>query len=476
MTRMPPLSRRDWFRVASAGALGASLSGWFEALAHSAANNPQRRRACILLWMDGGPSQLETFDVKPGHANGGPSRDIATSVAGIRISEYLPQVARHMNRMALLRSMSTREADHGRGTFLMHTGHAPGTPISYPAMGALFAKELEVPGLDLPPFVSIAPNRVVADAAHQPGFLGPQYAPLILAPNGRVDAAPARGPAPPRGRQNRGRPVPAGGGPAGSSPGGPGEAYLNQLRIEDYQRPAGVSGERAEARVQLLQETDAAFVRDRPAASAQSHQAAYGRALRLMSSAAASAFNLGQEPADLRDRYGRNLFGQGCLLARRLVERGVPFVEVTLAGVVQASWDTHRDNFNQVRQLNEVLDPAWATLMSDLQDKGLLDTTLIVWAGEFGRTPRINTTNGRDHWTRSWSTVLAGGGIRGGQVIGRTSADGTDVTERPVSSQDFLATIGRALGIDVTRQNASNVGRPIRITEPSARPIQEVLS
>jgi hypothetical protein len=360
-----------------------------------------------------------------------------------------------MKRMAIIRSMSTREADHTRGTFAMHTGHAPGTPISYPAMGALFARELEVPGMALPPFVSIAPSSLYSGGA-QSGFLGPQYAPLVLASGGFVDPALAV-----RGR----RPARAGS--------GAGEAYLKLLRIENYQRPDGVSAERGAARVQLLQETDAAFVRDRPAASALSHQAAYRRALRVMSSAAASAFDLDQETAGLRDRYGRNLFGHGCLLARRLVERGVPFVEVAMSGAV---WDSHFNNFDKVRQLNAVLDPAWATLMSDLQDKGLLDSTLIVWAGEFGRTPLINNNRGRDHWARSWSTVLAGGGIKGGQVVGKTSADGTDVTERPVNSQDFLATIGKALGINVTKQNPSNVGRPIRITELDARPIKEVLS
>jgi hypothetical protein len=451
MTDIRSLSRRDWLRLSAAGALGASVSGWFGALAQGAATHPQRRRACILLWMDGGPSQLETFDVKPGHKNGGPSRETATSVPGIKISEHLPQVAQHMKRMAIIRSMSTRDANHQTANFLLHTGHAPGTPVSYPAMGALFAKELEVPGMALPPFVSIAPNNLYSGST-QAGFLGAQYAPLILA-SGVVDPtliAAGRG---------RGR--------AGSGAG------LDLLRIENSQRPAGVSTERAEARVQLLHETDADFVRDRPAGSAQSHQAAYRRALRLMSSAAASAFNLEQEPAGLRDRYGRNLFGQACLLARRLVERGVPFVEVAMSATV---WDSHTDNFNKVRGLNEVLDPAWATLMSDLQDKGLLDTTLIVWAGEFGRTPLINNTAGRDHWPRSWSTVLAGGGIKGGHVVGKTSADGMDVTERPVSTQDFLATIGKALGINVIKQNPSNVGRPVRITELDAKPIKEVLS
>ena len=447
MKLLPALSRRDWLRVASAGALCASLSGWFGALAQDAARNPQRRRACILLWMDGGPSQLETFDVKPGQANGGPSREIATNVPGIRISEHLPQVARHVDRMAIIRSMSTRVADHGLGAYLMHTGHVNG-PVNYPAMGSLFAKELAAPALELPPFISIAP-RTYSSPSYGSGFLGPQYAPLVMAQGGMV--------------------------PSYDVPGLGSDDYMRQLRIQDVQRPAGIAEERNAARVQLAQEMDAEFVRSRPATTALSHQAAYRRAVTLMTSAAASAFDVEQEPAALRDRYGRNVFGQGCLLARRLIERGVPFVEVTLSGVGNG-WDTHVDNFANVRQLNGVLDPAWATLMADLQDKGLLDTTLIVWAGEFGRTPHINRENGRDHWATSWSTVLAGGGIRGGRVVGRTSADGSDVAERPVDPQDFLATIGRALGIDITRQNDSNVGRAIRITEPSARPIQEVLS
>ena len=331
MKRLPALSRRDWLRVTSAGALGASLSGWFGALAQDTARNPQRRRSCILLWMDGGPSQLETFDVKPGQANGGPSREIATNVPGIRISEHLPQVARHMNRMAIIRSMSTRVADHGLGAYLMHTGHVNG-PVNYPAMGALFAKELEAPGLELPPFISIAP-RVYSSPTYGSGFLGPQHAPLVMAEGGMV--------------------------PSYDVP-GPGGDYMQQLRIQDVQRPAGIGEERNGARVQFLEAMDAEFVSGRPAPTALSHQAAYRRAVTLMTSAAASAFDIEQEPAALRDRYGRNLFGQGCLLARRLIERGVPFVEVTLNGV-GASWDTHRDNFESVRRLNGVLDPAWAT-------------------------------------------------------------------------------------------------------------------
>ena len=200
--------------------------------------------------------------------------------------------------------------------------------------------------------------------------------------------------------------------------------------------------------------------------------------MKMMRSDAVRAFNLDDESSALRDAYGRNRFGQGCLMARRLVERGVPFVEVTLAGLPQlqvAGWDTHQNNFDSVRRLSEVLDPAWSTLIEDLKSHGLLDSTLIVWMGEFGRTPKINPANGRDHFPQAWSTVLAGGGIRGGQVIGRTSADGMTVEDRPVSVPDLLATACRALGIDPLKQNMSDLGRPIRIVDKDAKPIQEVL-
>jgi uncharacterized protein (DUF1501 family) len=201
--------------------------------------------------------------------------------------------------------------------------------------------------------------------------------------------------------------------------------------------------------------------------------------MRLMRSRAARAFNLDDEPAALRDAYGRGAFGQGCLLARRLVERGVPFVEVALSraeGATGVSWDTHGQNFASVQELCGVLDPAWATLIEDLQARGLLDTTLVVWMGEFGRTPKINNNAGRDHFPAAWTTVLGGGGIKGGQVIGRTSADGNSVEERPVAVPDLMATICKALGIDPSKQNLSDVGRPIRIADPSARPITEALA
>ncbi|HZT82700.1 MAG TPA: DUF1501 domain-containing protein, partial [Gemmataceae bacterium] len=213
--------------------------------------------------------------------------------------------------------------------------------------------------------------------------------------------------------------------------------------------------------------------RESAGSAAQAHTATYKKGFDLTVSPLRTVFEIDKEPAKVITEYGgrQNGFGMGCLLARKLVEKGVTCVEIDLGG-----WDTHANNFDQVKRLSEVLDPAWGTLMEDLQDRGLLDSTLIVWMGEFGRTPKINRQNGRDHFPNAWSTVLAGGGIKGGQAVGRTSKDGMAVEERPVSTQDFLATICRALGIDPLKQNMSNVGRPIRIVDRSADPIAEVLS
>ncbi len=424
----PALSRRELLKLSAAGVVGYSMSGWLEALAKDTANHPQRRRACIMLWMAGGPSQMDTFDLKPGHANGGEFKEIATSVPGIRISEHLPQLARRMQHLALIRSMRTRVADHAIGTFLMRTGHLPQGPVQYPAFGSLVSKELGSDESALPNFVSIAPHP----DGRNPGFLGPRYAPLIIGE-------------------------------------GQGIPYEQALRVPDITPGEGISVAQSDARIRLLLDLQRDMVSRNPGVSPQSHASAYDRALRLMRGEAAAAFNLDQEPSRLRDQYGRNFFGQGCLLARRLVERGVPFVEVTLDG-----WDTHSFNFPDVRARSGTLDPAWSTLIDDLRDRGLLDSTLIVWMGEFGRTPAINGGAGRDHFAHAWTTVLAGGGIRGGQAYGRTSADGSTVEEKPTNEKDFLATVCCALGIDYTRENMSNTGRPSRIVDFGAKAITEI--
>jgi hypothetical protein len=442
-----PLSRRDWLRLTSAGVVSYSLSGWLSTLANETATDPQRKRSCILLWMNGGPSQMDTFDLKPGHNNGGPYKPIATNVPGIQISEHLPHLAKHMDRMVLVRSMKTPEGEHERATFHMRTGYRPEGAVQYPALGALLSKELGDDTAALPNYVSVAPYTFFAPAAYGPGFLGPHYAPLVVGGGNAIFVQPNQ--------------------------------YEQALKVQDLAADQALAREEVDSRLDLLGALERDFITRRPGLPPKSHQAAYERAVRLMKTEAAKAFELDSEAPALRDAYGRNMFGQGCLLARRLVERGVPFVEVTLAtapGVPNGlGWDTHQQNFDFVSRLCNVLDPAWSTLMLDLQERGLLDSTLIVWMGEFGRTPRINEQKGRDHWANSWTTVLAGGGLKGGAVVGRTSKDGASIEDRPVAVQDFMATICMALGLDPRKQNPSNVGRPIRLADPTAKPIKEVL-
>jgi hypothetical protein len=447
-----PLSRRDWLRLSAAGVVGFSASGWFEALAKDAASHPQRRKACILLWMSGGPSQLETFDLKPGHVNGGLFKEIQTTVPGIRISEHLLGVAKHAKDMVIVRSMSTKEGDHSRGTYFLRTGYVSSGPIQYPAFGSLIAKELGEPSAALPNYVSIAPYRLFSPPAYGPGFLGPLHAPLIVGETATY-----------------------------SGNGQTGTRYNQNLKVRNLDLPKDVTAAQRDSRIDMLQSLQRDFVSSHPGIAALSNESAYARAVRLMRSEAAQAFDLEDEPAKLRDAYGRNQFGQGCLLARRLVERGVPFVEVSLGGVngeafTPFAWDCHNQIFDNAKSLCGTLDAGWSTLMTDLKQRGLLDSTLILWVGEFGRTPRINSNNGRDHFPNAWSTVMAGGGIKGGQVVGRTSASGGTVEEHPVNVPDLLATACQALGIDPLKENMSNLARPIRIVDKAAKPIKEALA
>jgi hypothetical protein len=432
------LDRRSFLRAGTA-ALSVSVSGWLGRLACAGSNDPNRKRSCILLWMSGGPATIDLWDLKPGVSTGGPSKEIATHAPGLKISEHLPKIAQFGDRLAVVRSVSTKEGDHGRATYLVRTGNLPVGGIEFPTFGSFAAKELGDAANGLPPFVCVAPQRALAPTAFGSGFLGPQYAPLLVA-------------------DGQGTPT---GAPAADQ----------RLKVENLNHYAGVTPTRADNRLALLHDLEADFLRERPGLTGDSHRAAFAAAVRLMKPEMARTFDLGDEKSELRDRYGRNLFGQGCLLARRLVERGVPFVEVTLDG-----WDTHANNFDGVKNLCGVLDPAWAALMGDLKDRGLLDSTLIVCMGEFGRTPKINPQKGRDHFPDAWSAVLAGGGIAGGQAIGRTSKDGSKVEDRPVGVPDLLATVCRALGMDHEKQNPSNVGRPIRIVDKAGVPIGEALA
>jgi uncharacterized protein (DUF1501 family) len=436
-------SRRQALRTLALSAAGCSVSRFLPAFAADLAADPTRRRHCILLWMTGGPSQIDTFDMKPGHANGGPFKEIATAVPGMRFSEHLPKLATHADSLAILRGLSTKEGDHQRATELMHTGHLPMGPIRYPTLGSALSKALARGESDLPSFVSV--NPFVPYNVGSPGFLGAAHAPLTVGAQANyVNQQPADG-------------------------------YAT-LTVDDAQpRPTYLA--RQQTRLKLWRGLEDRFLAENPdAVAAAAHRTVYERAIRFMtgSERALEAFDLSQEPDALRQAYGRGSFGQGCLLARRLVERGVAFVEVAMSGGDNfLIWDTHQDNFNQVKKLSAELDAGFATLLADLKQRGLLESTTILWMGEFGRTPVINGT-GRDHFTDAWSAVLAGGGIQGGAVHGRTSGDGRTVEDGRIEVGDLLATLAAAVGVKPDTENLSEMGRPIKVAE--GKPVTAVLA
>jgi len=447
MNVLNQIDRRRWLQSAGMGLCGLSMSGWLPALAEQIASDPRRKRCCILLWMGGGPSQTDTFDMKPEHENGGEFKEISSNVPGVRLSEHLPRVAKQADQLAIIRSLSTKEGDHQRGTHLMHTGHSPMGAEQFPAIGATLAKQLANPEVALPPYTSISPNISFGREAIGPGFLGPKYAPLIVGGTGMRGADTSAG-----------------------------EGEFSELKVDALKPPRGVSATRMEHRRQLWKTLQTNFLVHHPGSTTNAHQMVYENSLRMIHSEASAAFNLDEEANEVRQAYGKGTFGQGCLLARRLVERGVPFVEVSLNSSSQGSygWDTHSNNFKTVASLSAELDAGWATLMTDLRDRGLLESTTIIWMGEFGRTPKINGRAGRDHFPAAWSCVLAGGGVAGGQVFGLTSADGTHVEEDETSVGDVLATLCAALGVPPETQNLSNTGRPIAIAE--GKPIERLLA
>ncbi len=437
------LDRRQLLRHLGLGLLGSSCAGWLPGLANEIATDPRRHRHCILLWMNGGPSQTDTFDMKPGHANGGEFKEVATPVPGLRMSEHLPRLAKHADQLTVVRSVSTKEGDHARGTHLVRTGQTPMGDVSYPSIACSLAKELSQSDSLLPSYVSVAPRPEVSPPAFGPGFLGQRYAPAIVT-----------------GMQG------AGGAAAPNT-----SINLASLKLEHIEHPPGVDARQAKRRMQLWQQLERKFLQNSQADALQAHHDLYLKAADLMTPAVRDAFDLSGETAKVRERYGSGFFGQGCLLARRLVERGAPFVEVALGDGL--AWDTHQDNFRAVQTLSEQLDAGWATLMTELNERGLLESTTILWMGEFGRTPTINNSGGRDHFPAAWSCVFAGGGIAGGQAYGRTSADGTRIEENRVEIGDILATLCTALGVPPERENFTASGRPIKLAVGT--PISDIL-
>ena len=429
------LHRRDAVKAAMSGLLGISSAGWLSSMASALEKSTaSRKRHCVLLWMSGGPSQIDTFDLKPNHGNGGEFKEISTSVPGLKISEHLPSLAQHAEHLAILRGVSTKEGDHARGTYLMRTGQRPGSPVRYPTIGSSISKELHNDEISLPNYISINPTPQIIPAAFGPGFLGPRYAAATV------------------------------GGQAGPGPQGnpPAEGFA-QLRVDNLNLPENISAEQAMQRQELWRVLQTGFSAKRSASAIRSQDTVYQKAMSLMTSDEVAAFDLEEEQDSVRAAYGRGRFGQGCLVARRLIERGVPFVEVSLGNGL--GWDTHQNNFELVQRLSEELDRGWGMLLTDLKERGLLEDTTILWMGEFGRTPQINNMRGRDHFPNAWTCVLSGGGIQGGQAHGSTTKDGMEVADGKVSEADVLATLCEAVGIDPETENVSPIGRPHKIAE-----------
>ena len=414
------VSRRTFLRNLAVGAAGLGVISWKDAVTLQAAELRKQGMACILLFMNGGPSQFETFDPKPRTKTGGPTTAIPTAANGIQIAEGWTNVAKAMKDIALIRSMTNKEGAHPRAQYQLHTGYLPSGSVKYPSLGSLVASELADPEFDLPSFVSVTgggPGSVGSSIGS--GFLGTKVAPFLVANAQQM----------------------------------PNNAAL----------PQSVSDARFGRRLDILNELEEDFAQGSGRARVEDHKALYQGAARMVRSPRLKAFDVSQEKNDVRDRYGRTPFGQGCLLARRLVEAGVTFVEVEMGG-----WDTHQNNFDTIPRLRGAVDPALGALIGDLKDRGLLERTLVIWMGEFGRTPTINPRNGRDHFPRAFNVALAGAGIQGGRVVGATNATGTDVAERPVGVADLFCTFCKALKINPHKENLSGVGRPIKIVDGGA--------
>jgi hypothetical protein len=404
------IRRRDFLKAISAAGAATGTLAWSDVMTLKADELRRQGKACILLWMQGGPSQFETFSPAAGHENGGETKAISTSVPGIQIAENLPNVAKAMEQICLIRSMTGKEGSHPRATYLMHTGYLPTASVKYPSFGANAAHQLGDPASELPGFVRIGRTRDGGGG----GLLGVNYDPFVISEAGRA--------------------------PDNAALAVPGRRFERRMRLLGY-----------------LEEEYAATGGEREVVD---HRSLYEQTSRMILSPKMETYDLSREPEKVRSAYGNSAFGRGCLLARRLVETGVTFVEITDNG-----WDTHQDNFTACRTRCQSIDQPFAALLRDLDDRGMLENTLVIWMGEFGRTPRINPRAGRDHYPRAFSVALAGGGVKGGQAIGRTDRGGTTVEDRPVAVSDLFRTFCHSLQIDANHENMSAIGRPIKIVD-----------
>jgi hypothetical protein len=412
------LSRRALMKGALATSAGGAVMNWggLTTTAALADEVKKRKKHCILLWMNGGASQFETFDMKPGRPTGGLFRPISTNVAGTKICELMPKMAQQMDQIAVIRSMKTSEVDHPGGIYLMHTGYRPSSTVRFPEVGAVVAKYQGTEQSDLPNFVKVSSQ---GDAGA--GFLGPKYQPFRIGSRGDLPTY-----------------------------------SVSNMKPELEKR-----------RHELRDFAEAEFLRERLNEPARMHREAYEAARRLQN--VHGAFKIDDEWTKYRELYGDSGFGRRCLLARRLVESGVPFIEVG-----QSSYDSHADNFTWHKGLVPPMEHAWAGLLTDLKQRGLLENTLVVWAGEIGRTPSINNRAGRDHYVRCWTTALAGCGIKGGLMYGESDIDGKEVKSDPVTEGDFFATIYQALSIDPKQENFAG-SRPVPLAPFGSKVVESLL-
>ncbi len=417
------MSRRHFMGHMASTALALPAVQFFGALEANAEQVRSANKKCILLWMSGGPSHMDTWDLKPdSEKNGGEFKPIDTSAPGVQISEHLPHVAKQMKHLSIIRSLDSKEGNHDRGTYMMHTGYAPNPTVVHPSFGSICSYETgeKLKNFDLPHFISINTPSVGA------GFLGMSHSPFMV--------------------QNPNAPV------------------ANLLP------PNGVSEQRMIRRLAMLSQAEKNFISQKRGQASVDHRDVYGKTYRMMNSQYLRALTVKDEPKAVRDAYGTGSFGSGCLMARKLVEAGVTFVEVALGG-----WDTHANAFDTLKnRLLPELDKGMGALVADLAQRGLLESTMVVWMGEFGRTPRINQNAGRDHWPRSWSIVMGGGGLKGGRAVGATDKDGVDIVDRPVGVMDVVATMTRAMGIDQKTQYTTPRGRPMKVVD-GGKPITELI-
>src|SRR5262245_34253316 len=430
-------SRRDFIQLGSAGLLGLSLPQILKLEARAAREGSATKataRSVILVWLAGGPATIDMWDNKPNAPEGirGEFKSIATKATGMEFSEHLPKMAAVGDKVSVVRSLAHTIPSHAPATVFMTTGNKPTPALQYPAMGSLCSKLLSVEK-GVPPYVTFSELR--NGSAGQAGYLGTGHNPFI------------------------------GGG-------GNGKGAMN-LSVRGISLPPNFTLEELDKRDKLLQKLDGGLrTQDASADLVEGLDSFHKQALDILrSDRTKKAFNLNEEKQELRDAYGANPFGQGALAARRLVEAGVRFVTISMGG-----WDTHNQNFQALKTRNlPQLDTTLSTLIRDLDERGLLDSTIVMCAGEFGRTPKINQRAGRDHWARSMACVLAGGGLKRGYVHGSTDASGMAPATEPVTPDDVASTIFHCLGVDPHLELQTPTGRPVHLLR-EGRTIEKLLA